>query len=54
VVTPDGIAADEDIMEENRRVTVNEIAAHLDISLDQHTVSSVMFCSSINIWYLIN
>ena len=28
VVTPEGIAAVEAIMKENRRVTVNEIAAH--------------------------
>ena len=32
VVTPEGIAAVEDIVKENRRVTVNEIAAHLDMS----------------------
>ena len=33
VVTPEGIAAvEEDIMKENRRVTMNEIAAHLDMS----------------------
>jgi len=28
VVTPEGIAAVEAIVKENRRVTVNEIAAH--------------------------
>ena len=32
VVTPEGIAAVEAIVKENRRVTVNEIAAHLDMS----------------------
>jgi len=32
VVTPEAIAAIEAIVKENRRVTVNEIAAHLDMS----------------------
>ena len=32
VVTPEGIAAVEAIMKENRRTTVNGIAAHLDMS----------------------
>jgi len=32
VVTPEGIAAVEAIVKENGRVTVNEIAAHLDMS----------------------
>ena len=32
VVTPETIAADEAIVKENRRVTVSEIAAHLDMS----------------------
>jgi len=32
VVTPEGIAAVGDIVKENRCVTVNEIAAHLDMS----------------------
>ena len=32
VVTPEGIAAVEDSVMENRRVTMNEIAAHLDMS----------------------
>jgi hypothetical protein len=32
VVTPVGIAAVEDIVKENRHVTVNEIAAHRDMS----------------------
>ena len=32
VVTPEGIAAVEAIVKENRCVTVNEIAAHLDMS----------------------
>jgi len=31
VVTPEAIAAVEAILKENRRVTVNEIAAHLDM-----------------------
>ena len=32
VLKPEAIAAVEDIVKENRRVTVNEIAAHLDMS----------------------
>jgi len=32
VVIPEAIAAVKDIAKENRRVTVNEIATHLDIS----------------------
>jgi len=32
VVTPEAIAAVEAIVKENRRVTVNEIAAHLEMS----------------------
>jgi len=32
VVTPEAIAAVEVIVKDNRRVTVNEIAAHLDMS----------------------
>jgi hypothetical protein len=32
VVTPEAIAAVEVIVKEYRRVTVNEIAAHLDVS----------------------
>jgi len=32
VVTPEATAAAEATAEENRRVTVNEIAAHLDMS----------------------
>jgi hypothetical protein len=32
VVTPEATAAVEDIVKENRRVTVNETAAHLDMS----------------------
>jgi len=31
-VTPEAIAAVEAIMKENRRITVNEIAAHPDMS----------------------
>ena len=40
VVTPEAIAAVEAIMKENRRVTVNEIVAHLDMS--QHNISSMI------------
>jgi hypothetical protein len=47
VVTPEAIAAVEAIVTENCRVTVHEIAAHLDIVMDQHTISSTMFCRSI-------
>jgi len=32
VMTPEGIAAVEDIVKENRSVAANEIAAHLDMS----------------------
>jgi len=32
VVTPETIASVEAIVKENRRVTVNEIASHLDMS----------------------
>ena len=32
VVTPEAIAEVEAIVKENRRVTVNEIAAHMDMS----------------------
>ena len=32
VVTPDAIAAVEAILKDNRRVTVTEIAAHLEMS----------------------
>jgi len=32
VMTPEGIAAVEAIVKENGRVTVNEMAAHLDMS----------------------
>jgi predicted transcriptional regulator len=32
VVTPDGIAAVEAMVKENHHVTVNEIAAHMDMS----------------------
>jgi phosphoribosylaminoimidazole carboxylase (NCAIR synthetase) len=32
VMTPEGIAAVEAFVNENRRVTVNEMAAHLDMS----------------------
>jgi len=37
VVTPEGIAAVEAIMKENRRVTVNELDAHLDMSQSMET-----------------
>jgi len=43
VVTPEGIAAVEAIVKENRRVTVNEMAAHLDMS---H--------GSAHLWYSVN
>jgi DNA-binding IclR family transcriptional regulator len=43
-VTPEAIAAVEAITKENRRVTVNEIAAHLDMSRGSaHHVSSMIF-----------
>ena len=43
VVTPEAIAAVEAIVKENRRVTVKEIAAHLDMSHGSahHTVHGV-------------
>jgi len=43
-VTPEGIAAVEAIVKENRRVTVNEIAAHLDMSHGSahHIIHDVM------------
>jgi len=49
-VTPEATAAVEDIVKENRRVTVHGIAAHLDMSHGSahhivHTISSMMFCS---------
>jgi hypothetical protein len=39
-VTPEAIAAVEAVVKKNRRVTVNEIAAHLDMShgAAHHTV----------------
>jgi len=44
VVTPEGIAAVEAIVKENRLVTVNEIAAHLDVSHGSahHTIHVVL------------
>jgi len=44
VVTPEGIAAVEASVKENRRVTVNDIAAHLDMSHGSahHIVHDVM------------
>jgi len=47
VVTPEAIAAVEAIVKENRRVTVHEIAHTWIRDMDQHTISSMMFCSSI-------
>jgi len=43
-VTPEGIAAVEAIVKENRRLTVNEIAAHLDMSHGSvhHSVHGVL------------
>jgi hypothetical protein len=49
VVTAEAIADVEETVKENRRVAVNDIAAHLDVSQHQHTISSMIFCSSINI-----
>ena len=37
VVTPEAIAAVEAIVKENRRVTVNELAAHLGMSQTMET-----------------
>ena len=50
VVTPEAIAAVEAIVKENRRVTVNEIAANLDISHGSahhiiHDVLQYLLCS---------
>ena len=44
VVTPEAIAAVEAIVKENRRVTVHEIAAHLDMSHESahHIVHDVL------------
>jgi len=44
VLTPEGIAAVEAIVKENRRVTVNETAAHLDMSRGSvhHIVQDVL------------
>ena len=42
VVTPEAIAAVEDIMKENCCVTVNEIAAHLDMGHGYHIVHDVL------------
>jgi transposase len=36
VVTPEAIAAVETIVKERHRVTVNEIAAHLDMQIPGH------------------
>jgi len=50
VVTPEAIAAVEAIVKENRRVTVNEKAAHLDVSHGSahhivHDVLQYLLCS---------
>jgi len=50
VVTPEAIAAVEAIVKENHRVTVNETAAHLDISHASahrivHDVLQFLLCS---------
>jgi hypothetical protein len=51
-VTPEAIAAVEAIMKENRRVTVNEKAAHLDIS---HGSAHCIVCDVLQFYkYLIN
>jgi len=46
VVTPVAIASVEAIVKENRRVTVHEIAAHLDMSNGSAHLLSTMFCST--------
>ena len=46
VVTPETIAAVEAIVKENRRVTVNEIAAHMDMSYGAAHQIVHMFCNS--------
>ena len=55
VVTPEAIAAVETIVKENRRVTVNEIAVHLDISHGSahHIVRDVLqfiYIFKVSIW----
>jgi hypothetical protein len=51
-VTPEAIAAVEAIMKENHCVTVNEIAAHLDIS---HGSAHCIVCDVLQLYkYLIN
>jgi len=47
VVTSDGIAAVEAIVKENRRITVNEIASHLDMchGSAHHFVIVYLLCS---------
>jgi hypothetical protein len=42
VVTPEAVAGIQAIVKENRRVTANETAAHLDISHGSATISSVI------------
>jgi len=51
VVTPEAIAAVEAIVKDNRRVTVNEMAAHLDMSHGSaqnivHDVTVYILCST--------
>jgi len=49
-VTPEAIAAVETIMKENHHVTVNEIAAHLDMSQGSahHIVHDVLQFSKVS------
>jgi hypothetical protein len=49
VVTPEGIAAVETIVKENRRVAVNEISARLDISRGSAHHIGNDYSNSINI-----
>jgi hypothetical protein len=55
VVTPEGIAAVDGIMKENRCITVNEIAAYLDIchGLADSIVREVLLfiCLFIYLWF---
>jgi DNA-binding IclR family transcriptional regulator len=52
VVTPEAIAAVKAIVKENRSVTVNEIAAHLDMS---HGAAHRIACDVLQLYkYLIH
>ena len=53
VVTPEAIAAVEAIVKENRCVTVNEIAAHLDMSHGSahHIVRDVLQFHKVSAYY---